>query len=102
MVALAQTPNGRIAGEIDNSARSVIPGSHSPRARAENDAGRMSPETGLQGITLAFNRTAAQEADLQDLLAAQQNPASPLFHHWLTPGEFAARFGVADAGTSSR
>jgi hypothetical protein len=81
MAALAQTPTGRITREIDNFTRIVIPGSHSPLARTEDDAGRVPPGTGLQGITLVFRRTAAQEADLQALIAA--------------PEEFAARFGVA-------
>jgi subtilase family serine protease len=48
-------------------------------------------------MTLVFNRSAAQQADLDALLAAQQNPASPQFHQWLTPAEFGARFGMADA-----
>jgi len=30
---------------------------------------------------------------LDELLAAQQDPASPQYHHWLTPNEFALRFG---------
>jgi subtilase family serine protease len=66
-------------------------------ARAEYDAGRVPSTTQLQGVDLVFSRSAAQEADLQSLLAAQQNPASPLYHHWLTPDQFAVRFGVADA-----
>jgi len=32
------------------------------------------------------------EAGLDKLLADQQDPASPQYHHWLTPAEFAARF----------
>jgi subtilase family serine protease len=32
-------------------------------------------------------------AELDHLLAAQQDPASSEYHHWLTPGDFAARFG---------
>ncbi|MBX7221015.1 MAG: hypothetical protein K1Y36_13790 [Blastocatellia bacterium] len=35
--------------------------------------------------------------DLQNLLEAQQNPASPQFHQWLTPEEFGARFGRTEA-----
>jgi hypothetical protein len=38
-----------------------------------------------------------QQTALEALLAAQQNPASPLYHRWLTPEIFAARFGVADS-----
>ncbi len=31
--------------------------------------------------------------ELDQLIAEQQNPASPLYHQWLTPAQFAARFG---------
>ncbi len=30
---------------------------------------------------------------LDELLAAQQDPNSPQYHHWLTPNEFTAKFG---------
>jgi subtilase family serine protease len=50
----------------------------------------------VPGITLVFKRSAEQENALQELLAAQQNTASALYHQWLTPDTFAARFGVAD------
>ena len=30
---------------------------------------------------------------LDELLAAQQDPNSPDYHHWLTPNEFTAKFG---------
>ena len=50
----------------------------------------------IPGITLVFKRSSAQEADLQQLLASQQNPSSPLYHQWLTPDTFATRFGMAD------
>ena len=38
---------------------------------------------------------------LQDLLTALHDPASPQYHHWLTPAQFGARFG-ADSATISR
>jgi subtilase family serine protease len=31
------------------------------------------------------------------LLAAQQNPTSPSFHQWLTPAQYADRFGISQA-----
>ena len=92
----AQTPQARIATEIDNSQRVAIQGSHPPMAKAENDAGRVPASTTLQGMSVVFSRSAAQEADLKALIAAQQDSGSPLYHKWLTPEEFAARFGVAD------
>ena len=53
--------------------------------------------TRLNGISLYFNRSAAQQADLKALLKAQQDPASPQYHQWLTPDQFAARFGMAQS-----
>ena len=40
-------------------------------------------------------------AKLEELLAAQQNPASPEYHKWLTPAEFWKRFGPSDADAKS-
>ena len=36
------------------------------------------------------------QAALTQLLADQQNPSSPHYHKWLTPKEFARRFGPSD------
>jgi subtilase family serine protease len=87
----------RITAAIDSSSRAVISGSRPMRANPANDVGKVSPDMKLQGITLVFNRSAAQEEALQTLIAAQQNPASPLYHQWLTPDQFAAQFGMAAA-----
>jgi len=93
----AQATHPRISSEIDNAEQSTLENSLHPMAQARFDAGRMAADTRLEGISLVFNRSAAQEAGLQALIAAQQNPASPLYHQWLTPDQFAARFGMADA-----
>ena len=97
LAAFAQKPMARITKQIDNTQRAAIPNSHLPMVRAENDAGHVPPNTTLKGITLVFTRTAAQQADLEALIAAQQDPSSPLYHKWITPDQFAARFGVADS-----
>lgn len=99
--AMAQQPAARISREIDNSEHAIIRGTHPPMARAENEVGRVPPGIKLQGISIVFSHTAAQEADLQNLIAAQQDRTSPLYHKWLTPDEFAARFGVGDADIAS-
>ena len=93
----AQTPAPRIQAGISSAEMSTLKGSAAAIAQPQFDAGRMPANTPLIGITLVFNRTAAQQADLEALLAAQQNPASPLFHQWLTPEQFGARFGMAQA-----
>jgi subtilase family serine protease len=92
----AQSAASRIRSEIVNTDSAPLQNSLQPLAQSQYDAGRMPSDTRLTGITVMFNRTAAQEAALQTLIAAQQNPSSPLFHQWLTPEQFAARFGMAD------
>ena len=61
------------------------------------DLGPIPAETRLDRMILLIEPTAAQQADLASLLAAQQNPHSPLYHHWLTPAQFGARFGASPA-----
>jgi len=78
-----------------NSAMTRLKGSLHPLAQPQFDTGRMPADTKLNGISIVFNRTAAQQAALNALIAEQQNPASPLYHQWLTPDQFAARFGMA-------
>jgi uncharacterized protein (TIGR03437 family) len=42
-----------------------------------------------------FKPSLSQHAALEQLLGNQQNPASPDFHKWLTPEQYAGRFGVS-------
>ncbi len=93
--AVAQGPVPRIVAPIDNTARTVLANSRPPRARAEDDAGLMPQSTRIQGMSINFSRSAAQQAALDTLLAAQQDRTSPLYHQWLTPDQFAAQFGAA-------
>ncbi len=97
----AQEPRARIAEQVNTLERATVKGSHPPQARSENDIGRVAGETKLDGITLVFSRSAEQEADLQTLLASQQDPSSSLYHKWLTPDEFGVRFGMADSDISA-
>jgi subtilase family serine protease len=87
----------RVTSAVDNHTRAALTGSMPPRAQHAADLGAIAPDSRLQGITLAFSRTAAQQADLSALILAQQTPGSPQFHQWLTPAQFGARFGVSDS-----
>jgi subtilase family serine protease len=93
----AQTLVARIASEVNPSELTTIAGSQHPRANPEFDAGRVPASTRLNGITIHFNHSRVQEADLDALLAAQQDPHSPQYHQWLTSDQFAARFGMAQS-----
>ena len=48
-------------------------------------------------MTLHFNRSAAQQTALDQLLVAQQTPGSAQYHKWLTPAQFGAQFGLASS-----
>ena len=81
---------------IDNRVRMTLRGNLHPKARAENDQGRVSPSMMVSYVTIALAQTASQQAELEQLLAEQQTPGSPNYHRWLTPDEYAQRFGVSD------
>ena len=44
---------------------------------------------------MMFRPTDAQQAELGKLLQEQQDPSSPNYHHWVSPDEFADRFGLS-------
>ncbi|HVT96311.1 MAG TPA: protease pro-enzyme activation domain-containing protein [Acidobacteriaceae bacterium] len=44
---------------------------------------------------MLLQRSPAQQADLENLVARQQQPGTPEYHKWLTPAEFGARFGAS-------
>ncbi len=87
----------RLGARIDEAQIMQLKGSLHPLARAQNDLGPADPTIKLPGITMIFRPTAAQKADLEALLAAQQKPTSPNFHKWLTPQQYGDRFGIAPA-----
>jgi hypothetical protein len=93
----AQSLVTRIASEANSSEMTMIKGSEHPLANPANESGRVPASTRLSGITMMFSRSAAQEADLNALIAAQQDPTSPQYHQWITSDQFAARFGMAQA-----
>lgn len=66
-----------------------------PKARPEFDRGRVSTDLSIESLALFFQPTAEQQADLERLLAEQQDPGSPNYHQWLTPDQFADRFGAS-------
>ncbi|MBS1873421.1 MAG: hypothetical protein JSU00_09400 [Acidobacteria bacterium] len=73
----------------------AVRGNVHPLARAEHDIGAVAPNRRLDRMVLALRPSADQEAELEALLEAQQDPSSPDFRRWLTPEEFGQRFGVS-------
>src|ERR1039457_6171661 len=98
--ALLAQPS-RIAARIDNDQSVVLVGRVHRQATAKNDAGPVENSFPLSAMTLTLKPSAAQLADLNQLLLAQQDSASPNYRQWLTPEQYADRFGVS-AGDLTR
>jgi trimeric autotransporter adhesin len=47
-------------------------------------------------LTLRLAAAPDRQADLDQLLAVQITPSSSSYHHWLTPQQFAAKYGATD------
>ncbi len=86
----------RITEPVDETRLSTLSHNVHPLARAEFDQGVAPPGLPMERMQLVLTRSAEQQAALQQLLDAQQDPASPQYHHWLTPQEFGRQFGVSD------
>ncbi len=85
----------RIVGPIDEARVVTLLGNVHPLARGEFDVGVISAETPLDRMVLELEPSAAQQAELDSLVEAQHDAASPLYHQWLTPAEYGARFGAS-------
>jgi uncharacterized protein (TIGR03437 family) len=100
VVALAaplEAQTDRIVGSIDSRSVVALKGNSNPRARVSLDRGRLDAWRRIGGITLNFQGTAEQRAELAQLLKDQQNPSSSRYHQWLSPAEVADRFGLSRA-----
>ena len=73
----------------------TLTGNIHPLARAEYDMGPVDAETRLDRMILELQPSAMQQAKLDLLVEEQQDAASPLYHQWLKPAEYGARFGAS-------
>jgi subtilase family serine protease len=87
----------RITATIDARHAIAIRGSVARQAQPKYDRGAVAPDFLLGNITLMLSPSATQQAALEQLLAAQQDTASPDYHNWLTPETYAERFGASAA-----
>lgn len=86
----------RLARPLTTSgSRATVQGTVMARAKRAVDQGGASTDRKLSSLSLRFNMTAAQQADLAQLQVAQTTPGSSSYHQWLTPEQFGARFGMS-------
>jgi len=91
----SQTLPSRITESIDDDSIVLLQNTTDMRIGTAADEGRVSPDLPMERMLLMLRSSPEQEAALEQLLAEQQDPSSPDYHHWLTPEEFGVRFGVS-------
>jgi len=94
-VAAFAAPPDRVVSPVDNSQLVQLKTPVPRFAQAQNDAGPLAPTKRIYGMSLVLKPSAAQQTDLNQLLEAQQDPRSPDYHRWLTPEQYASRFGAS-------
>jgi len=88
-------PPNRITQPVVSHQTQIVAGNLHRLAAPQFDQGPVEPEMRMDYMLLLTRPSAAQQADLDRLLADQQNPSSEQFHKWLAPEEFGARFGLS-------
>jgi subtilase family serine protease len=89
-------PRDRVAGLIDDQQRIVLTGNRHPLAQQKYDKGRVSASFRMSHMILTLKADETQQQALDDLVDAQHNPESSLYHQWITPETYGQMFGVSD------
>src|SRR5579864_5237600 len=95
-LSFAVTPD-RIAGSGVTGVPVALQGNVYHRAIPKYDQGLADPSLRFGSMTLLTTPTVSQIKALKQLLARQQDPKSPNYHKWLTPEQWADRFGLSPA-----
>jgi subtilase family serine protease len=93
----AAVPAARLSAHLAAEPRQAVSDSVDPRLAYSSDLGALPGDTVVQGVSLNFKPDARQQAALDALLLAQRTPGSSWYHHWLTPEQYADRFGMSRA-----
>ncbi len=92
-ITLSAAPN-RLTSPVDPARRATLRQNRAHPATAKAvDTGPLDPAHRIEYASLLLRPA----PELEIFLAEQQNPASPNFHRWLSPEEFATRFGASPA-----
>jgi len=93
-VSYAAVPD-RITGALASGETVKLTGNVHHKALPQYDQGPVDPAMRLGTITLLTLPTPSQQKALAQLLVQQQDPKSPNYHKWLTPQQYADRFGLS-------
>ena len=87
----------RITGPIDSSRMVALGKSLHPKAKPQYDQGTVDSSLKLTYVTMLMAPSPSQQKALDQLLVQQQDRTSPNYHKWLTPQQFADRFGLTES-----
>jgi hypothetical protein len=90
-------PTARVTQTVDNSKRSAIGGQTPPMIANGRDLGRLTAGTQFDHMIMVLQASPEQDHALMTLIDQQLDSGHANFHHWITPDEFGAALGVADA-----
>ncbi|HEY6303726.1 MAG TPA: protease pro-enzyme activation domain-containing protein [Terriglobales bacterium] len=93
-LSFAAAPD-RITGPIASSQPMRLSAGVPMKARPQYDQGPVDPALKLGYMTLLTVPSASQQKAITRLLLQQQDPHSPQYHRWLTPDQYADRFGLS-------
>jgi subtilase family serine protease len=85
----------RITGQLNGGETVTLSGSIHRQALPQYDQGPADPALRFGSVMLLTIPTASQQQALTQLLAEQQDRKSPNYHKWLTPEQWADRFGLS-------
>ena len=90
----AQTPD-LVVGPVESANRVSLTGHRPDWASIQNDVGTVPADLLLGKFEIVLARSPQQQQAFDQLLREQLDPASPNYHHWLTPVEIGERFGAS-------
>ena len=84
--AVSQT---QVTSAVNNEQRTLLRGSTPALLAKSTETGRVSGGQNLGKMILMLAPSAAQDQKADKFVAALHDPASPSYHKWLTPSQFA-------------
>jgi subtilase family serine protease len=97
LAAIGTTEAPRVTQAVSNSRLVTIANTHLAFVDQATSSTPLDESITMQHMQLVLKPSAQRETSLQALIASQHDPASPQFHHWMTPQQFGEAFGVVDS-----
>jgi hypothetical protein len=85
-----------ITQQVDPAQRQVLSNTIHPLVKSAADLGRADPSLVMKDMLLMLQPSASAKA-IQQYIDTLHDPSSPGYHNWLTPEQYAAKFGISDA-----